>query len=182
METVRRSLPDRGGGLERGCRFMITANLLDDMRVHLLFNRLGRDTQRILDRERRAGAMSDDANAVDAEKRTAAIVFVFVLSLMLRNDFRARSAPSFRIGVRASSCLSHAKIATEIDSHVFKITLPTKPSHTTTSTGSSKRCRPSILPTKLSELLFSILKTSFVISLPFTSSSPREIRPTFGLL
>src|SRR5207237_4065761 len=76
METVRPALPDRGRGLERGCRFMITANLLDDMRVELMFNRLGRYPERVLDRERRAGAVSDDANAVDAEKRTAAVVFV----------------------------------------------------------------------------------------------------------
>ncbi len=55
---------------------MITANLLDDMRVELMFNRLGRYPERILDGEGGAGAMSDDANAVDAEKRTAAIVFV----------------------------------------------------------------------------------------------------------
>ena len=43
IETVRRGLPERG--LERGCRFMIAANFLDDMRVHLLFNRFGRDAQ-----------------------------------------------------------------------------------------------------------------------------------------
>src|SRR6266567_569431 len=76
METVRRSLPDCGRGLERGCRFMITANLLDDMRVELMFNRFGRDPERVLDREWCAGAVSDDANAVNAEKRTAAIVLV----------------------------------------------------------------------------------------------------------
>src|SRR5947208_4613136 len=75
METVR-PLPDCGRGLERGCRFMITADFLDDMRVELMFNRLGRYAERVLDRECCAGAVSDDANAVDAQKRTAAIVFV----------------------------------------------------------------------------------------------------------
>src|SRR5438128_2926372 len=79
METVRRSLPDRGRGLERGCRFMITANLLDDMRVHLLFNGLGRDSQRIFDRQRRARAVRDDADAIYAEKRTAAVLFIIRL-------------------------------------------------------------------------------------------------------
>src|SRR3982074_337127 len=74
METVRCDLLERG--LERGCRFMITANLLDDMRFHLLFNRLGRDTQRVLDRERRAGAVRDDANSIDAEKGAAAVFLV----------------------------------------------------------------------------------------------------------
>ena len=48
---------------------MITADFLDDMWIDLLFNRLGRDPQRILDRERRAGAVRDDANAVHAEQR-----------------------------------------------------------------------------------------------------------------
>src|SRR5438046_2531219 len=84
---------------------------------------------------------------------------------MVSNAFRARKAPTFRILVRISSCFSHWKIATEIDSHVFKITLPTKPSHTTTSTGSSKRWRPSMLPAKLSELFFSILKKRFRASI-----------------
>src|SRR5436190_2990370 len=82
---------------------------------------------------------------------------------------------------RVSSCRSHLKIATEIDSDVFKITLPTKPSHTTTSTGSSNKCRPSILPRKFSELSLNILKGSFVRPLPLISSSPNEIRPSRGL-
>jgi hypothetical protein len=42
IETVRSALVERG--LKRGCRFMVTANFLDDMRVHLLFNRFGRHT------------------------------------------------------------------------------------------------------------------------------------------
>ena len=60
---------------------MITANLLDDMRVELMFNRLGRDPQRVLDREWRAGAVGNNANAIDAEKRAASLIFVvrFVL-------------------------------------------------------------------------------------------------------
>src|SRR5256885_1871588 len=62
------------------------------------------------------------------------------------------------------------------------MTLPTNPSHTTTSTGSSNKCRPSMLPTKLSELRFNNLNTSFVFSVPFTSSSPSEINPTVGLI
>jgi hypothetical protein len=40
IETVRR-LVERG--LELGCRFIVTANLFDNMRIHLLFNRLGGD-------------------------------------------------------------------------------------------------------------------------------------------
>ena len=38
-----------------------------------------------------------------------------------------------------SSCLSHLKIASPIDSQVFKMTLPTNPSQTTTSTGIGKK-------------------------------------------
>ncbi len=60
---------------------MVTANFLDDMRVHLMFNRLGRDPQRVLDRQRRARAVGDDANTVHAEKRAAAVLLIvcFVL-------------------------------------------------------------------------------------------------------
>src|SRR6266536_5795471 len=79
IETVRSALLERG--LERGCRFMITANLLDDMRVHLLFNRLGRHAQRILDSQWRARAVRNDADAIQAEKRTAAVLFVVRLVL-----------------------------------------------------------------------------------------------------
>ena len=46
------------------------------MRIDLLFNRLGRNAQRVLDGERRARAMRDDANAIDAEKWTAAVLLV----------------------------------------------------------------------------------------------------------
>src|SRR6266699_2031621 len=83
IETVRSGLAERG--LERGCRFIVTANLLDNMRVHLLFNRLCRYPQRILDRERRACAMRNNADAVDAEKRTAAVFFVIRLTLNSSN-------------------------------------------------------------------------------------------------
>src|SRR5438876_4892122 len=76
METVRRTLPDCGRGLERSCRFMITANLLDDMRVELMFNRLGRHPEGVLDRERRAGAVRNDTNDDHSEKQTAAEVLV----------------------------------------------------------------------------------------------------------
>src|SRR6266511_1418276 len=79
IETVRSGLAERG--LERGCRFMVTANLLDDMRVYLLFNRLCRHPQRILDRQRAARAMGNNADAVDAEKGTAAVLFVIRLVL-----------------------------------------------------------------------------------------------------
>src|SRR6266498_5412124 len=79
IETVRSALLERG--FERGCRFIITANLLDDMRVYLLFNRLRRHSQRVLDRQWRARAMRDDADAVHAEKRTAAVLFIIRLVL-----------------------------------------------------------------------------------------------------
>src|SRR5216110_3519180 len=79
IETVRRGLAERG--LERGCRFIITANLLDDMRVYLLFNRLGRHPECILDGWRRAGAVRDDADAVDTKKRAAAVLLVIRFGL-----------------------------------------------------------------------------------------------------
>ena len=88
IETVRSALSERG--LERGCRFIVTANLLDDMRVYLLFNRLGRHAQRILDRQWRARAMRDDADAVHAEKRTAAVFFIVRLGLYCSNGILAR--------------------------------------------------------------------------------------------
>ena len=79
IETVRCGLADRG--LERGVRFIIAADFLDDMWIDLLFNRLGRDPKRILDRERSARTMRDDADAVHAEKRRAAVFLVVYLFL-----------------------------------------------------------------------------------------------------
>ena len=46
------------------------------MWIHLLFNRLGRHAQGILDRERRARAVGDDADAVHAEERRTAVFLV----------------------------------------------------------------------------------------------------------
>ena len=101
IETVRSVLAERG--LERGCRFMVTANFLDDMRIHLLFNRLGRHAQRVLDRQRRARAMGDDADAVHSEQRHAAVFLVVRLFLDgLESAFRARYAPTLRIVCLAS--------------------------------------------------------------------------------
>src|ERR1700745_1112878 len=93
IETVRSVLPERG--LERGCRFMITANLLDDMRVHLLFNGLGRDSQRIFDRQRRACSVRDDADAIYAEKGTAAVLFVVRLGLNRSNGIPGEECTDF---------------------------------------------------------------------------------------
>src|SRR4029453_5265158 len=83
IETVRSALVERG--LERGCRFIVTANLLDDMRVYLLFNRLRRHSQGVLDCQWRARAMRDDADAVHAEKWTAAVLFIVRLVLNCSN-------------------------------------------------------------------------------------------------
>src|SRR5436190_153918 len=55
------------------------------LRVYLLFNRLRRHSQRVLDCQRRARTMRDDAYAVYAEKRTAAIFFVVRLVLNCSN-------------------------------------------------------------------------------------------------
>src|SRR5262249_61227023 len=101
IETVRSALLERG--LERGCRFMITANLLDDMRVDLLFNRLCRHPQCVFNCQWRARAVSDDANAIHAEKRTAAVLFIIRLVLNRPNgilleegsDFSRRCAHEF---------------------------------------------------------------------------------------
>src|SRR4030081_2060207 len=96
IETVRSALLERG--FERGCRFIVTANLLDDMRVYLLFNRLRRHSQRGLDFQRRARAMCDDADSVHAEKRTAAVLFIVRLGLNCSNGILREkcAAPSNR--------------------------------------------------------------------------------------
>src|ERR1700704_4513288 len=89
IETVRCVLAERG--LERGCRFIIKANFLDDMRVHMLFNRFSCDSQSILDRERSAGAVRDDANSVHSEQRTPPdILPVRLLMNGLEGAFRHR--------------------------------------------------------------------------------------------
>src|SRR5262245_61125142 len=64
---------------------MIPANLLDDMRVHLLFNGLGGHAQSVPNRQRRARAVSDDANPIYPEKRTAAVLFIIRLVLNRSN-------------------------------------------------------------------------------------------------
>src|SRR5947199_10665722 len=99
IETVRRGLVERG--LERGCRFIVTANLLDDMRVYLLFNRLGCDPECVLDSGRRAGAMRDDTDAVDAKKRAAAVLLVirFGLDGLKRVFCQKRTGLSYRCAV-----------------------------------------------------------------------------------
>ncbi len=73
-----------GSRARLGVRFMVAAHFLDDMWIDLLFNRLARHAQGILDRERSAGAVGDDADAIDAEERHAAVFFVihFLLDRM----------------------------------------------------------------------------------------------------
>src|SRR5437773_8355571 len=74
---------------------MIPANLLDDMRDHLLFNRLGRHSKRVFDRQRRARAMRDDADAIDAEKGTAAVLFIIRLVLNRSNGIPRKESADF---------------------------------------------------------------------------------------
>jgi hypothetical protein len=80
---------------------MIPANFLDDMRVHLLFNGLASDAQRILDRQRRARTVRDYANAIYPEKRTAAVLFIIRLVLNRSNGIPCEVCADM------SSCLSH---------------------------------------------------------------------------
>src|SRR6478672_13909878 len=74
---------------------MIPANFLDDMRVHLLFNGLGGDAQRVLDRQRRARAVRNDANAIYAEKGTAAVLFIIRLVLNRSNGILREECADF---------------------------------------------------------------------------------------
>ena len=70
--AVERRDPPSGWGKSFCAGMMsapLAADLLDDMRVHLVFNGLSRYPQCVLDRERRAGAVRDDANSVHAEQR-----------------------------------------------------------------------------------------------------------------
>src|SRR6266571_7411318 len=93
IETVRSGLAERG--LERGCRFIVTANLLDDMRVHLLFNRLCRHPQCIFGSQRSACAMRNNADAIHAKKRTAAVLFVIRLVLNGSNGIPREESAGF---------------------------------------------------------------------------------------
>src|SRR5439155_12739900 len=74
---------------------MISANLLDDMRVHLLFNGLGGHAQRVLCRQRGARAMRDDADAVYSEKWTAAVLFIVRLILNCSNGILHEECAGF---------------------------------------------------------------------------------------
>src|SRR5262249_11418796 len=67
----------------------------DDMRVHLLFNGLGGDAQRVLDRQRRACTVRDYANAVYPEKRTAAVLFIIRLFLNRSNGILRQERADF---------------------------------------------------------------------------------------
>src|SRR6478672_5091788 len=74
---------------------MIPANFLDDMRVHLLFNGLGSHAQRVLDRQRRARTVSDDANAIYPEERTAAVLFIIRLIFNRSNGILREECADF---------------------------------------------------------------------------------------
>src|SRR6476620_3156903 len=74
---------------------MIPANFLDDMRVHLLFNGLASDAQRILDLQRRARTVRDYANAIYPEKRTAAVFFIIRLVLNRSNGVPREECADF---------------------------------------------------------------------------------------
>ena len=63
------------------------------MWIDLLFNRLGRNSKRILDRERGARTMRDDADAIYAEEWRAAVFLVVHLFLdRLKRFLREKSA------------------------------------------------------------------------------------------
>src|SRR6476659_4875805 len=74
---------------------MIPANFLDDMRVHFLFNGLGGDAQRVLNRQRRASTVRDDANAIYPEKRTTAVLFIIRLILNRSNGILREECADF---------------------------------------------------------------------------------------
>src|SRR6201982_1029751 len=74
---------------------MISANLLDDMRVHLLFNGLGRDAPRVFDRQWRACSVRHDADTIDAEKGTPAVLFIIRLVLNRSNGIPREECADF---------------------------------------------------------------------------------------
>src|SRR6476620_826860 len=74
---------------------MIPANLLDDMWVHLLFNGLAGDAECVLDRERGACAVRNDANAIYPEKRTAAVLFIISLIFNCSNGILREECSDF---------------------------------------------------------------------------------------
>src|SRR5262249_6437208 len=74
---------------------MIPANLLDDMRVDLLFNGFGSHAYRIFDRQRRARAVGDYANPVHTEQRTAAVLFIIRLVLNRSNGIPREECADF---------------------------------------------------------------------------------------
>ena len=80
---------------------MIATNLLDDMRVDLLFNGLARDAECVLDCQRRACAVGNDANAVDSEKRTAAVPLIIRLVLNRSNGIPCEVCTDFFASVCA---------------------------------------------------------------------------------
>src|SRR5947208_13305707 len=96
METVRPGLARRG--LERGYRFIITLNLVDNMRIDLVFNGLDCHPQRVFDRKRRARPVGDDANAIRPKEWTAAILFVIRLIFDCQERFPSEKRAGFSYG------------------------------------------------------------------------------------
>src|SRR5208337_2853343 len=83
--------------------------------------------------------------------------------------------------VACNDSLSRKRTVSTIPSEIFNATLPTKPSHTSTSALPLYRSRPSTLPTKFMGSSLINLYASRVSSLPLLSSSPMESSPTRGL-
>ena len=113
-------------------------------------HRLARDADGVADRLGRRVAVRLDADAVDAEQRHAA-VFLGVGAAadgVERLLGHASRRPCGR-GPSSARAAASEKIAPARLSAVFRITLPTKPSQTTTSTALLKRSCPSTLPMKL---------------------------------
>src|SRR5437763_6165138 len=93
METERPGLARRG--LERGCRFIITLNLVDNMRIDLVFNGFDCHPQRVFDRERRARPVGNDANAIRPKQGTDAILLVICLIFDREERFISQKSTRF---------------------------------------------------------------------------------------
>src|SRR3954451_5884930 len=88
--------------------------------------------------------------------------------------------PSLPRGVAEISSRSASSSVLTVPSRIFSVTLPVKPSQTTTSVATRRSSRPSAFPAKFRSLSRRRASASSVSWLPFSSSSPIERRRTSG--
>src|ERR1039457_6630652 len=152
--------------------FICTGDFLSDGLVHAMLNVLAGDADGVGDGALAGGAMGFHYRAVETKEGRASKTFgihaAFDGTECVFGEQRAKLAP----GICSQLALEH----------VFNTTLPTNPSHMTTSTRFLNKSCPSTLPMKFRSSSLQSLNASSVNPLPLVSSVPMLRMPTRGFL